>query len=66
MDSPPEKEPLQKFLSRAKYSMNSKSRYRQYTRGIPYGFLIIEDFGDTTLFKKISENKILQLFNLSN
>ena len=58
MDSPPEKEPLQKFLSRAKIFNELKITIPTiYSRNSLMGFLIIEDFGDTTLLKKISENK---------
>ena len=58
MDSPPEKEPLQKFLSRAEIFNELKIAIPTiYSRNSLMGFLIIEDFGDTTLLKKISENK---------
>ena len=58
MDSPPEKEPLQKFLSRAEIFDELKITIPTiYSRNSLMGFLIIEDFGDTTLLKKISENK---------
>ena len=58
MDSPPEKEPLQKFLSRAEIFDELKITIPTiYSRNPLMGFLIIEDFGDTTLLKKISENK---------
>jgi aminoglycoside/choline kinase family phosphotransferase len=58
MDSPPEKEPLQKFLSRAEIFDELKIKIPTiYSRNSLMGFLIIEDFGDTTLLKKISENK---------
>ena len=66
MDSPPEKEPLQKFLSRAKIFNELKIRIPNiYSKNIPMGFLIIEDFGDITLFKKISENKDPTTFLIS-
>ncbi|MDA9689955.1 phosphotransferase [Betaproteobacteria bacterium] len=58
MDSPPEKEPLEKFLSRAKIFEELKITIPKiYSRNAPMGFLIIEDFGDTTLLKKISETE---------
>ena len=58
MDSPPEKEPLQKFLSRAEIFDELKITIPTiYSRDSFMGFLIIEDFGDTTLLKKISEDK---------
>ena len=58
MDSPPEKEPIQKFLSRAEIFDELKITIPTiYSRNSLMGFLIIEDFGDTTLLKKISENK---------
>ena len=58
MDSPPEKEPLQKFLSRAEIFDELKITIPKiYSKNSPMGFLIIEDFGDTTLLKKISEHK---------
>ena len=58
MDSPPEKEPLKKFLSRAEIFDELKITIPKiYLRNSLMGFLIIEDFGDTTLLKKISENK---------
>ena len=66
MDSPPEKEPLQKFLSRAKIFNELKIRIPTiYSKNSLKGFLIIEDFGDTTLFKKISENKDPTTFLIS-
>ena len=37
--------------------MNSKSDTENILENSLMGFLIIEDFGDTTLLKKISENK---------
>lgn len=58
MDSPPEKEPLQKFLSRAEIFDELKITIPKiYSRNTLMGFLIIEDFGDTTLLKKISGYK---------
>ena len=58
MDSPPKKEPLQKFLSRAEIFDELKVTIPKiYLKNSLMGFLIIEDFGDTTLLKKISENK---------
>ena len=58
MDSPPEKEPLEKFLSRAEIFDELKIKIPTiYSRNSLMGFLIIEDFGDITLLKKISENK---------
>ena len=58
MDSPPEKEPLQKFLSRAEIFDELKITIPKiYSRNTLMGFLIIEDFGDTTLLKKISRYK---------
>ena len=58
MDSPPEKEPLQKFLSRAEIFDELKITIPKiYLRNTLMGFLIIEDFGDTTLLKKISGYK---------
>ena len=66
MDSPPEKEPLQKFLSRARIFNELKIRIPAiYSKNSLKGFLIIEDFGDTTLLKKISENKDPTTFLIS-
>ena len=58
MDSPPEKEPIQKFLSRAAIFSELKITIPTiYAQNLPNGFLIIEDFGDTTLLKEIAKSK---------
>jgi len=57
MDSPPEKEPLTEFLSKASVfnKLNIKIP-KIYAQNLVNGFLIIEDFGNLTFLDKLSTN----------